>query len=113
MTAAPDCLTCGACCVSPFMGDGYIRLSRGEERRLGRLGLPVLEVVPGPDDRMVLLGTKENSQRRHVCIALDGAVGERVSCTIYGVRPMLCREFEAGSPECYQAREAAGIVTKH
>jgi uncharacterized protein len=109
MTIPPDCLTCGACCASPFVGEGYIQLNREEEQRLGRMGLPVLVVVPDPADRIVMLGTKYNGQRIRVCVALSGNVGKQVACTIYGDRPVLCRQFEAGSPECHQARRAMGI----
>ena len=109
MASSPDCLTCGACCVSPFVGEGYIRLDVEEEERLGRKGLPVLEVVPDPHDRIVLLGTKRNGQGTRVCMALTGRVGKQVACSIYEDRPSLCRQFEAGSPECHQARRAAGV----
>ena len=109
MPLPPDCLICGACCASPFIGEGYIQLDPDEEERLGRSGLPVLEVVPDPEDRIVMLGTKRNGQGVLVCAALTGRLGRRVACTIYEDRPQLCRQFEAGSPECYQARRAAGI----
>ncbi len=109
MAAVPDCLICGACCASPFVGQGYIRLDPDEEARLARKGLPVLEIVPGPEDRLVLLGTKDNAERIHVCVALTGQLGKQVACSIYEQRPLLCRQFEAGSAECYEARRALGI----
>ncbi len=109
MRPPPDCLTCGACCVSPFLGEGYIQVNAAEEDRLGRMGLPVLELIDDPEDRVVLLGTKINAARIRVCIALSGTVGTEVACSIYADRPELCRQFEAGSPECHEARRAAGI----
>ncbi len=105
----PDCLPCGACCASPFIGEGYIRLEKDEERGLARTGLPVLIIVPDPEDRIVMLGTKCNGEGIRVCAALTGRVGKQVACAIYEERPKLCRQFEAGSPECHQARRAAGI----
>ena len=108
MSSPPDCLTCGACCLSPLGGEGYIRLNADEENRLARRGLPVLEVLADPQDRIVLLGTKSNRNGR-VCVALTGRLGKQVACTIYPDRPELCRQFEAGSPECRQARRAAGL----
>src|SRR5437773_2212882 len=108
MTSPLDCLTCGACCLSPFGGEGYIRLSAEEEKHLGRRGLPVLVMSLDPQDRIVLLGTKSNRNGR-VCVALTGQVGKQVACAIYPDRPELCRQFEAGSPECRQARRAAGL----
>jgi Fe-S-cluster containining protein len=109
MTSPPDCLICGACCASPFVGEGYIQLDAHEEKRLGRIGLPVLVVISDPADRIVMLGTKVNGQGLRVCVALDGKVGKKVTCNIYEDRPDLCRQFTAGSPECHQARRALGI----
>lgn len=110
MPRTPDCLTCGACCVSPFQGEGYIQLAEGEEEALiRRLGLPVVDVIPEDEERLVLLGTRVNAQGHRVCRALDGKVGRRVECAIYESRPLLCRQFEAGSPECLQARRAVGL----
>ncbi len=108
-SSPPDCLTCGACCASPFVGEGYIQLEKDEESRLARKGLPVLVIVPDPEDRIVMLGTKHNGEGIRVCAALTGRVGKQVACNIYEERPTLCRQFEAGSPECHQARRAVGI----
>ena len=105
-----DCLNCGACCVSPFLGEGYVPLELEEEERLWRLRLPILEVITGPaEERVTLLGTKINSQRHRVCVALEGAVAGKVHCSIYEARPEHCRRFERGSPECLQARVALGL----
>lgn len=38
------------------------------------------------------------------CVALEGKVGEQVSCRIYALRSSTCREFQAGSEECNRAR---------
>lgn len=35
------------------------------------------------------------------CAALDR---ETMMCTIYEVRPLICREFQEGSPECISER---------
>jgi len=91
------------------MGDGYIQLNLEEELRLERKGLPVFEIVPDPQDRIVLLGTKRNGQGVRVCTALTGKLGKQVACSIYPERPHLCRQFEAGSPECHEARRTLGI----
>lgn len=40
------------------------------------------------------------------CLALDRG---SLRCTIYAVRPQLCRVFEAGSPECLEERAADGL----
>jgi Fe-S-cluster containining protein len=36
------------------------------------------------------------------CVALDR---NTMLCTIYERRPLVCREFEEGSPECIEERE--------
>ena len=43
------------------------------------------------------------------CAALTGKLGEKVACGIYEWRPSPCREFEAGSPACLQARARLGL----
>ena len=48
-----------------------------------------------------ILGTRvENGQ----CVALEGTIGECVSCTIYEDRPAVCRTFEMASNDCLRAR---------
>lgn len=43
------------------------------------------------------------------CLALAGVVGEGASCTIYELRPMVCRECQPGDPECDLARRTHGM----
>ena len=42
------------------------------------------------------------------CAALDR---DTMMCTIYDRRPLICREFEMGAPECIAERE--GIATAY
>jgi Fe-S-cluster containining protein len=57
-------------------------------------------------------GTNQSNPR---CIALQGVIGERVSCMIYERRSSVCREFDAswahGIPHerCDTARAAWGM----
>jgi len=44
------------------------------------------------------------------CSALDGDVGVQTSCTIYNVRPEVCRSCLPGDAECNVARTAFGLV---
>ena len=41
------------------------------------------------------------------CAALDR---DSMRCTIYEVRPLICREFETGSPECRDERGTMGTI---
>ena len=100
------CQTCGACCA-------YFRVSfywrEAEEAAEGRHApVPVELTDEGTAMFRVMKGT---SDKHHVrCVALEGKVGDAVSCSIYSLRPTPCREFtasfEAGEhePRCDQAR---------
>jgi Fe-S-cluster containining protein len=39
------------------------------------------------------------------CAALRGALGRRVSCAIYHVRPKACRTVQPGDGDCLRARD--------
>lgn len=49
------------------------------------------------------------------CVALQGQVGEAVSCSIYAQRPSTCREFDwrlddgSVDPRCTDARSRRGL----
>jgi Fe-S-cluster containining protein len=43
------------------------------------------------------------------CSALAGTIGEKVGCTIYETRPVMCHHFDAGSDRCHAIRRAFGI----
>jgi len=49
------------------------------------------------------------------CVALQGDLGQKVSCSIYEDRPTPCRDFEASfesgveNQRCAQARVAKGM----
>ncbi|AVS64336.1 zinc/iron-chelating domain-containing protein [Paracidovorax avenae] len=95
------CLTCGACCAS-FRVDFSVYESQ-EEGGCVPAGL-VVEVNAG---LRRMRGTDHAAPR---CAALSGQVGTRASCGIYEWRPSPCREFEAGSGACAQARRRHGMV---
>jgi hypothetical protein len=44
------------------------------------------------------------------CSALDGDVGVQTSCTIYAVRPEVCRSCQPGDAECNIARKKFGLA---
>jgi len=45
----------------------------------------------------------------HRCAALEGEIGKHVGCSVYGKRPLVCREFQAGSDDCQMVRQALGL----
>ena len=86
----PDCETCGGCCAwsaswPVFIGDGDGR------------GIPE-DVIDFEHGRMLSHGSR--------CAALEGQLGRRVSCSVYANRPLVCREFQAGSDDCLMVRKA-------
>jgi Fe-S-cluster containining protein len=46
---------------------------------------------------------------RGACAALATTPGG-VTCTIYDVRPTVCRQLECGSDACHAARRARGLA---
>jgi Fe-S-cluster containining protein len=44
------------------------------------------------------------------CVAFrDRLEDEGCGCSIYAARPDICRDFQAGSPDCLAARRRRGI----
>lgn len=101
------CLTCGACCA-------YFRVSfywaEADDAKLG--GVPVAMTERVGVSRLAMRGTTASQPR---CVALTGAVGQCVSCTIHPSRSSTCREFEASwqngkaNADCDKARAAYGL----
>ena len=94
------CQSCGVCCAS-FRVDFSVYESQSEGGSVPE-GLSV--EVTGSTCRM--RGTDHSPPR---CAALMGKLGEKVACGIYEWRPSPCREFEAGSAACQQARMRHGL----
>lgn len=104
MTPAPPhpCLSCGACCAA-FRVAFYWAEAQPENPA----GVPADLVAPVRPHVLAMRGTDARAPH---CIALDGVVGDQVSCRIYAARPSPCRELKASyedgthSPQCDQAR---------
>jgi hypothetical protein len=69
-------------------------------------GLPEGLVVELTGTLVRLRGTDHVPPR---CDALCGRIGEQVRCAVYEWRPGPCRELEAGSDACRQARRRHGL----
>lgn len=50
------------------------------------------------------------NQKQPRCIALDGVVGQQVSCTMYKQRSSSCKEVQAGDAQCAKARQAHNLI---
>ncbi len=88
-----DCMKCGACCfdnkveleatdLARFKAAGRDDLLRRVSRQKGKLLLPLAPTKDKP------------------CVHL-----KQLKCTIYDVRPHLCRDFPVGTENCLSSRE--------
>ena len=60
----------------------------------------------GPDFVAV---TQFDTRKEALASALSGKVGDATACTIYPVRPEVCRTCMPGDPECAMARKRHGL----
>lgn len=102
MTVAPaddpapfQCQPCGACCC---YSSEWPRFSTETEEELERI--PEAHVADS------LGGMKCVDDR---CTALTGEVGVWTACSIYAVRPEVCRACVPGDDACLMARERYGF----
>ena len=98
-----DCRTCGACCAPERNDPFYVGVTAADLDRMTRVWR----------DRYVsrdAVLTKLDPVGRCVCVALRGAIGQTVSCSIYARRPEECRRLTAGTKECLAARRQAGLT---
>lgn len=95
------CQTCGACCAS-FRVSFY--WGETDQHPEGRVPQALTESIS--PSRVAMRGTHARQPR---CVALQGEVGQAVNCGIYAQRSSTCREFEAGSPRCADARARHGL----
>jgi Fe-S-cluster containining protein len=89
-----DCVKCAACCR-----DNKVVLDEQDLARFrdgGRVDLLKRTSKKGIIRLLPLVRTKDKS-----CIHL----GKDLLCTIYEVRPNMCREFPAGTEQCMTSRE--------
>ena len=89
------CQSCGACCA-------YSR----DWPRFGLESEAQIAAIPRDyvDDAR---GTMRCAGDR--CMALSGEVGVKTACTLYAVRPEVCRACEPGDASCTLARARFGL----
>ena len=95
MLDASTCQTCGACCS---YSAEWPRFSLEDD---GALALIPEQFVDESLGRMRCIGDR--------CSALAGVVGVATACTIYAVRPDVCRACQPGDDECLTARARFGL----
>ncbi|EPO5264480.1 YkgJ family cysteine cluster protein [Providencia rettgeri] len=101
------CVSCGACCA-------YFRVSfYWAEAESGGGVVPQHLTEQITPFMSCMHGTNQKQNTR--CTALEGTIGECVSCSIYAQRPTPCREFEQSwqdgvyNEACDRARAAHGL----
>ncbi len=94
LTANP-CQACGACCG---YSSEWPRFSVESEAELALIP----EALVADD-----LGRMRCDSER--CQALTGVIGEFTACSIYAVRPAVCRDCLPGDDACQTARQHFGL----
>ena len=95
MTVESPCQACGACCS---YSRNWPRFTTEDEA--------ALDLIPEKFVNERLSGMRCDGDR---CSALSGKIGVATACTIYAVRPEVCRTCMPGDPECTMARRRHGL----
>lgn len=96
-----SCQDCGACCVS-FRVSFYWAESDAHPDGT----VPQHLTIPISPHHVAMRGTECKPVR---CIALEGEVGQFVSCSIYPLRASSCRQFNPDDPRCNEIRQKFGL----
>jgi hypothetical protein len=89
------CRTCGACCAYSATWPRFGLETEAEIAMIPR------EYVDDARGTMRCIGDR--------CVALAGEVGVMTTCTLYALRPQVCRACEPGDESCAIAREHIGL----
>jgi Fe-S-cluster containining protein len=84
------CQSCGACCG---YSENWPRFTIEDDA--------ALDAIPAALVNERLSGMRCEDNR---CTALNGTIGQATACTIYALRPEVCRDCQPGDPECLMAR---------
>lgn len=101
MSDLHPCQTCGACCATFRVSFYWAEASDAPGG-----SVPVALTEPVSPHLRCMRGTQTHPVR---CVALEGDVGQSVSCGIYPLRSSTCKEVELGDPQCIKARLAHGL----
>jgi len=89
------CQSCGACCA---YSSNWPRFTTEEDA--------ALDLIPPSLVNERGAGMRCDGDR---CSALSGRIGVATSCTIYAIRPEVCRTCMPGDAECGMARRKWGL----
>lgn len=104
-----DCQPCGACCRNPAFN---------REHGL----VDYVQVFPA-DQLFKMKGLRASLTQKNdegewhmrmtptgLCVALTGEPGQHTACSIYALRPNVCRKVQPGDPKCIDARREHGFT---
>ena len=97
MDVINPCTQCGACCASYRVSFYWAEA----------LVLPDSLTQQLNATYSCMTGTNSDMPR---CQALQGTVGNAVSCNVYAQRPSPCREVQPGDEKCNTARARDGLA---
>ena len=95
------CQACGACCAAFRVSFYWTETDAHPDGTV-----PADLTTPITPHLVAMRGTNTKPVR---CIALNGEIGQSVSCTIYPLRSSSCHDCEAGSEKCNRARAYHGL----
>lgn len=98
LTDSDICMTCGACCATYRVSFYW---AEGEA-----LGIPETMTEKVNDFYTCMKGTNQKPVR---CIALQGNIGQAVTCQIYDKRSSTCQSVQIGDDHCQKARQTWGL----
>ena len=101
MVPSSTCIACGACCASYRVSFHW---SEADPAQGGRVPPGLVEPVNG-----FFVCMKGTACRGGRCVALQGSIGRKVSCSIYEDRSSTCRDFGDDPDRCDQARALHGL----
>lgn len=98
-TTQYDCENCGACCRC-------FPIFAGETDALRE---PAIRIEGRSVEAHLQAENKKYQLHPLPFLEQCAFLKEDQLCRIYATRPEVCRRFEAGSPQCIEARERVGI----
>jgi Fe-S-cluster containining protein len=93
--AASPCQSCGACCSYDAK---WPRFTLEDDAAIAQIPA---RLVAKSGSGMRCVGNR--------CSALHGKIGQATACTIYDIRPDVCRACEPGDDACNMARQHHGL----
>lgn len=104
-TIAPDCRTCGACCVAGEDVATHADLMDADaDKLLAGVGARRYRALVLEDGMLPAIRTRYDRAGNVTCAAFRGTPGARASCSVYDHRPSACRSLRAGSGRCLEVR---------